>query len=84
MNLNQFIQWGPLTLSYKQSIHIHMNRLTRSLLISAMLGPLIGCSHQNSNTDSNDLEVEALPRMLRVDLVWPNMGEGLHYQIERA
>jgi len=84
MKLNQFIQWGPLTLSYKQSIHIHMNRLTRSLLISAMLGPLIGCSHQNSNTDSNDLEVEALPRMLRVDLVWPNMGEGLHYQIERA
>lgn len=22
--------------------------------------------------------------MLRIDLVWPNMGEGLHYQIERA
>lgn len=59
-----------------------MNRLARSLLISAILGPLIGCAHQNSTTDSNDLEVEALARMLRIDLLWPNMGEGLHYEIE--
>lgn len=29
-------------------------------------------------------EVEALPRMLRVDLVWPNQGEGLHYEVQRA
>ena len=82
MKLNQFIQWGAPLLSYKQSIHRHMNRLARSLLISAILGPLIGCAHQNSTTDSNDLEVEALARMLRIDLLWPNMGEGLHYEIE--
>jgi len=30
------------------------------------------------------LKIEALPRMLRIDLVWPNAGEGLHYQVQRA
>lgn len=51
---------------------------------------LSGCSKSHQHADSTPTgvqsahAVEALPRMLRIDLVWPNAGEGLHYEVQRA
>jgi hypothetical protein len=53
--------------------------LTALLTLSACTKPV-----QQADTNDTALTVEALPRMLRVDLVWPNQGEGLHYQVQRA
>jgi hypothetical protein len=62
-----------------------MKHLSPVALLVALAGLLSGCANKsdNSNTDTA-LTVEALPRMLRVDLVWPNQGEGLHYEVQRA
>jgi hypothetical protein len=62
-----------------------MKHLSPVALLVAFAGLLSGCANKsdNSNTDTA-LTVEALPRMLRVDLVWPNLGEGLHYEVQSA
>lgn len=37
-----------------------------------------------SLVDSQSFKLSAHPRMLRIDLIWQNLGEGLHYEIQRA
>jgi hypothetical protein len=41
-------------------------------------------SEKNVASVGTSYELEALPRMLRVDLIWDNLGEGLQYEIQRA
>ena len=59
-----------------------MPRIT-ILLLAALTSLFTACGKTDAGSSSAPA-VEALPRMLRIDLVWPNMGEGLHYEVERA
>ena len=60
-----------------------VRKLSFLLLAFLLLPPCINSSYAKSSVKKT-IELEALPRMLRVDLIWPNMGEGLHYDVERA
>ena len=60
-----------------------VRKLSFLLLAFLLLPPCINSSYAKSSV-KKIIELEALPRMLRVDLIWPNMGEGLHYDVERA
>jgi hypothetical protein len=54
-------------------------------VLLVVAGLLFACSSSPpQNAEGSSFGVEALPRMLRIDLLWPNQGEGLHYQIQRA
>jgi hypothetical protein len=52
------------------------------VLLASLTVLLSACANPYHETFAP--KVEALPRMLRVDLIWPNQGEGLHYEIQRA
>ncbi|NQY32582.1 MAG: beta-glucosidase [Coraliomargarita sp.] len=41
-------------------------------------------SKQQSVSQAKGFELEAFPRMLRVDLIWNNVGEGFRYEVQRA
>ena len=60
-----------------------VRKLSFLLLAFLLLPPCINSSYAKPSVKKT-IELEALPRMLRVDLIWPNMGEGLHYDVERA
>ena len=60
-----------------------VHKLLFLLLAFLLLPPCSNSSYAKSSVEKT-IELEALPRMLRVDLIWPNMGEGLHYDVERA
>jgi hypothetical protein len=67
-----------------KKLNFPMNHLYPFVLLITLTGLLSGCAKSTDNTTDTTLTVEALPRMLRVDLVWPNQGEGLHYEVQRA
>ena len=60
-----------------------VRKLSFLLLALLLITSCIDSSYAKSSIKKT-IELEALPRMLRVDLIWPNMGEGLHYDVERA
>ncbi len=60
-----------------------------TLIALAAALALSACTKPLQQTDSTAVSqsaqtLEALPRMLRIDLVWPNAGEGKHYEVQRA
>jgi len=60
---------------------ILLSRL-KIVLLASLTILLSACANPYHETFAP--KVEALPRMLRIDLIWPNQGEGLHYEIQRA
>lgn len=58
--------------------------ITIHIITTIIVSLLTACAHHVTSFSNDCFEVDALPRMLRIDLAWENQGEGLHYQIERA